>query len=379
MDVSSHTVLFPAGEQVPSWVHLVPAGTFRGQDGRGPYHLRDAAAVIAASMQQGKLPIDESHATVLAATTGAPAPARGWIVELQSRDNGIWGRVEWTQTGTALMQDGAYKGISPVFDHAKDGTVLRIRNAALTNNPNLLQLTAMHGDLSAAWRAVDAQHATEPDRAEARRRIRAQALLLGVDTSGWEDNAHAAHFEGHMDKKAICTALGLPETVDDAGVLTAVQTAHQAAATLHAAQAEAQRLKAELEVLRRTTVPVETATAMQSRLDSLEAEGKRGRAEMFVDGAIKAGKPIRPMREVYIAQHIADAAGTEKVVNALPSINAAYAGAPQAALQGAGAGDGMDDMMTAEDAAVCAKMGTDPKALAQYRKKMAAQGNGGKG
>ena len=44
MLASYHTTL-PSDDGVPKWVHLIPAGTFMGSDGRGPFHLRDAEAV----------------------------------------------------------------------------------------------------------------------------------------------------------------------------------------------------------------------------------------------------------------------------------------------------------------------------------------------
>ena len=34
--------------------------------------------------------------------------ARGWIVNLEARDDGLWGQVEWTAHGSALMADKAY-------------------------------------------------------------------------------------------------------------------------------------------------------------------------------------------------------------------------------------------------------------------------------
>jgi phage I-like protein len=350
--------------------------------------LRNAQAVISASMTAGKLPLDENHSTMVAANTGGAAPARGWIVELQERGDGLWGRVEWTAAGTALMADQAYKGISPVFDYAKDGTILRIRNAALTNNPNLTQLTAMHTVLTAAQRdqlkpedfAVpdkrelplhDAHHValawdmvdrteglTASERAEARRRIRVKAKELGVDTSGW-----SAHTEGQMDKTAICTALGIAETMGDAAVLTALQTT----------MTENARLKGELEAVQRTHVPLERVTAMQTQLDTMVADGKQAKAVAFVDAAIAAGKPISAARDVYIAQHVADAAIAEKMINTLPSINAVAAGPARTTMHAAGAAGDMDGL-TPEDTAVCSKMGVDPKKLLEARKKAAGKG-----
>lgn len=148
------------------WVHLVPAGTFSGSDGRGPFRLADAPAVIAASLAGGKIPFDENHSTDLAAPRGAPSPARGWIVAMQSRPDGIWGRVEWTGEGRALLGQRAYRGVSPVFESDKSGTVLRVLRAALTNVPNLPQLATMHSrgnvTLSAEDRRICQIMGTDP-------------------------------------------------------------------------------------------------------------------------------------------------------------------------------------------------------------------------
>ena len=111
-------------EAAPEWVHLLPAGEIQTGDGRGPYRVADAVALLAASLtEDDRLPIDENHATDLAAPEGRPAPARGWIVELQARADGIWGRVEWTREGKRLVLGRAYRGISPVIRHKPTGEV----------------------------------------------------------------------------------------------------------------------------------------------------------------------------------------------------------------------------------------------------------------
>jgi phage I-like protein len=321
MDVSSHTVSLPAGDGVPQWIHLIPAGVFSGADGK-KYVLRDPQAVITASMTAGKLPVDENHSTQRAPETGSPSPARGWIVELESRADGIWGRPEWNDSGTALMTDRAYKGISPVFEHTKDGTVLRIISAALTNNPNLTQLTALH-------------------------------------TSG--DN---------MDKIEICTALGIAGTVDDAEVLTTLQTAAQARVALTAATAQVETLKGEIAELKRTHVPSSKVVELETSFNTLQAQLKTEKATAFVDGAIKAGKPIAAVRDLYIAQHVADPETVEKQINALPSINAGGA-TTRTSFKGAGDGDSLTD----DEMAICTKTGTDPKKYAAFKKKQLSEGS----
>ena len=44
----------PVDGQAPEWIHLTPAGTFRGRDGRGPFTVDPAAVVRRAP---GRLPV----------------------------------------------------------------------------------------------------------------------------------------------------------------------------------------------------------------------------------------------------------------------------------------------------------------------------------
>ena len=340
MLIAHHFSILPEG--VPEWVHLVPAGTFSGVDGRGPFSLADAAAVIARSMAEaGRLPLDENHSTDLAGPAGNPSPARGWIVELQARDDGIWGRVEWTETGAAMMRDKAYRGISPVFIHAKGGEVLGVLRAALTNTPNLTQLTA----------------------------------LFHTQETG-------------MDLERLRTALGLPGTADEAAILAAIET-HRTAASVHATLAAGVRtaigLGAEVPddgilvaLNARTAAGGEVArmaatiTTLETQVATMQAERARDRAVAFIDGAIRAGKPIVALRDHYIARHAAHPVAVETEVNALVSINAG--GAPQNVNPGQPEAAGT---LTAGDQFVAARMGIDPKALAEFRQKRATEMQGG--
>ena len=314
MDVSSLTVSLPADGTVPEWVHVLPAGTFSGDDGRGPYQVKDAAQVIAASMMALKLPVDENHSTQLATQQGNPSPARGWIVELQNRADGVWGRVDWNDAGQALMTSKAYRGISPVFGYEKDGTVTRVISVALTNSPNLSQLKTLH-----------------------------TSRKTGDD----------------MDIKKIRELLGLPETADEAAVLTAIGKGKE---TVAAHTAEIERLKA-------STAPVDQVVALQTKLATMEAERAQDKATTFIDAAIKAGKPIVAVREQYIAQHVASPAATEALINGLPSINSRGAGGGNPPAGGGG------EELSGEELAICTKMGTDPKKMAELKKKQAGEGS----
>lgn len=131
---------------VPRTIHLLPAGTFQGVDGRGPYTVESASELITASFAfaAGRtLPIDYDHATDLAAPKGGPAPAAGWIASMHSRTDGIWGEVEWTPAAAERIRNREYRFISPVILHSADGRVRRIARASLTNNP-ALELTSLN-------------------------------------------------------------------------------------------------------------------------------------------------------------------------------------------------------------------------------------------
>lgn len=138
--------LTPEEPTAPAWVHVLPAGEIKSQDGRGPYYVTDPMQLAAASIAEagGRMVLCDNHATDLAAPRGEPAPARGWITDLQARPDGIWGRVEWTSEGRRLVEAREYRGISPVIAHRDDGEITSILRASLVNQPNFIGLTALH-------------------------------------------------------------------------------------------------------------------------------------------------------------------------------------------------------------------------------------------
>lgn len=323
------------GGDVPEWVHLVPAGTFAGGDGRGPYTLSDPAAVIAQSLAGGPLPLDENHATDHAMKTGVPSPARGWIVAMEARQDGIWGRVEWTPEGSALVSARAYRGISPVIAVTKaGGRISQVLRAALTNTPNLSQLATLH---------------TQNPK------------------------------EITVDLTALRAALGLPETADDQAILAAAQaartavTAHsQQLATLAAAaglgaDAQPAAIVTALQTRLAAGDPGKMATdlvQLQTQLASLQAANARSAAEAVVDGAIRAGKPIpASLRDHYIARHMADPTAVATELNGLPSLHSGGLGNRQQPP----AGGGLD----AADAQVIAALGISAE---DFKKQRAREG-----
>jgi len=295
----------PEGEGVPEWLHLLPAeGPVRTNDGRGPYRVADIAAIIEASLQAGtKLVLDENHSTDLAAPKGGEAPARGWIVELQRRTDGVWGRVEWTTRGRQIMEDREYRGVSPVIAHRKDGTIVAIRRASLVNEPNFVELTALHQQ----------DHQEKPSMTFMEQL--AKALGLGESASeeeildalkkalekpkGDTDAVEKAVNEAAQSTiQPIATALGLDDDAD----LTAIQSA---IGTLKTGSDKAGQL----------------VNALQSRVETLETDRKRDAATAFVDGAIREGRAgVKPQRDLYITMHMENPERAQSIVGALPQI-----------------------------------------------------------
>lgn len=324
--------------KVPEWVHLLPAGPVRTADGRGPYRVNDIPSIVSASMAGGKLVLDECHATDLAAPRGQSAPARGWIVELQARADGVWGKVDWTPEGRSLVL--GYRGISPAIVHRRDGTVLAIARASLTNTPNFQGLTSLHSE-------------------EMKMDFRAwliEALGLPADAT---DDAITAAIKEKLNAKP-----------DDAAVETALQSriAPIAQAIGLAATADAAAVLAGVQQLRsggddRITALQSELTNVTTLLNATVEATSRKDAEAFVDGAIAAGRVgVKPLRDEYISMHMEDATRARKMVGALPILKTGVT------LTGDPAGAAKDGIGEA-DAAVIALMGID---RAEYAKELAA-------
>lgn len=283
-----------ATDGAPDWVHLVPtlAGPITTFDGRGPYRIDDASTVIAQSMAGERgMPIDENHATDLAAPAGHPAPARGWIVELQSRADGIWGRVEWTDEGKALVSGKAYRGLSPVLaiSKADKKTVVGVLRASLVNTPNLRGLTALHQESQMDF-------------------LKKLAAMLGLGEAASEAEVASAiealtakPAEAAMQAalKDVGIALGLEGTADTAAITAAAKAFGKE--TVTALQAQLGTVTSELNTLREST--------------------RRTAAVALIDGAIAEGRVgVKPLRDHYITRHMSDPASVEKELAALPKL-----------------------------------------------------------
>jgi len=327
--------------EVPGWIHILPAGEARTVDGRGPYISENPEQIIAASMQEGggKIVVDENHSTDIAGKAGLPARAVGWVVELRSRQDGIWAKVEWTKDGHALLSEKSYRGISPVIVHDEANKVARILRVSLTNKPNLRGMVALNSQ-------------TET---ETIMDLSALIELLGLDKAATVEDVTAAI------KKLVDTK----EPDDDEA---AMQSALSDIAKKFGkdVKPEATAICAALDTVLdpSTTAPLASLVAVQTELTELKSGMARQKAEEAVDAAIKAGKPgVSVSREYYVSAHMANPEDTEKVFAGMPDLAGDGSGGSPA-LQNAG-----KDGLTAPQRETAAMLGVEPK---EYAKTLAA-------
>ncbi|MCV9966353.1 phage protease [Pararhizobium sp. BT-229] len=228
------------------WVHILPAGESYSRDGRGPWKLANPQAVLAATQayhRNTKMVVDYDHQTVFAAVpkVGGNAPAAGWVVETESRGDGIWAKVEWTAAAAQKIREKTYRYISPVFRHLASGEIVSILNVALTNTP-ALELTA----LAAAEISMDLE-----------------AQMAGL--------------------RAL---LGLPTTADYGAISAAISA-------LQAAQAATASVKPDPSQF----VPMAEFTRVVQEANSLRQGVTLSAATTYVEEQIRAGKIVPYMKD----------------------------------------------------------------------------------
>lgn len=330
-----------AAEATEAWAMLLPAGRFAGRDGRGPYDAGDAVAmraIVDRSLARAgltELVVDYDHQTQFAAVAGVggQAPAAGWIRALEARADGVWARVAWTEAAKARIRAGEYRYLSPVYHHDRDGRVLRLISAGLTNTPNL--------DLAGAVAARAAPTAGAEETME--EILKALGLPAGTSTADALAAIQAA-LAGATALQSVAQAVGLAAGAAPAAVLTAVQAARNP---------DPARF-----------VPIDQVTALQTQLTTLQTSLHADRVETAVAAAIKDGKVAPALKEWATDLATKDFAAFTAFCAAAPVLTAA---------QGAGRDlpAGGDAALDDTDRAVMSAMGLSEEAFKATRKKEA--------
>ena len=340
----------------PEWIELIPAGEFKGRDGRGPFRLTDPKKVIGATralQMDAGLPIDYDHATDFGAPEGRPAPAAGWICGFDDRDGSLWGKVEWTAHGAEAVAMREYRYISPVFEYAENGDVVRLLRAALTNNPNLF-LTAISSRNGS--RQVESGKNNGRGQEDSRY-MNAFAIevrkLLGLADESTPEELLAAIAELVKQNEA-----GKTEGSNRTGC-EALEEAHSGSALADAAR----------------YVPVAKFEEVLTELNRLQVARGREQAEKTVDNAMRDGRLSPSQREWAISYCQADPSGFARfIANQSPLLTIAAAGrAESPGSRGVQFNRRPDEVavnerasagLSAVEGAICARLGIKPREYA---------------
>jgi phage I-like protein len=160
--IGTHGQLISAkvGGEAPEWMLIFPSPVYTTDDGEFVVDDLAKQLVIEAFERRGNdLVIDYEHQTL----GGGEAPAAGWIKELVSREDGLYGRVEWTDRAREFVASGEYRYDSPVYDYDwETRRVLKLHHVALTNWPRTHNRTELsEQQLAAKARAKYGNEAKE--------------------------------------------------------------------------------------------------------------------------------------------------------------------------------------------------------------------------
>lgn len=310
--VAFEVVLASAGDgpdALPEWIQLTPRGVARTRDNRG-FNFNPEALVDAWRADVVKrLPVDFEHETEFTPTLGAK-PARAWIVELEARPAGLFGRIEWGEDAATALRARHYRYVSPTFYLDADKATARLlKAAALVTSPAL-----------------------------------GMPALASAQTS-----------EDTMDFAVLLAALGLPATASEADATSAI-------AALRAGDPNQFVPKAQHD---QTVAALSAAQADIARRDQ---EALTARCSALVDGAIADGRLAPGAREQYLALASSNFDGTKAAIEAMPVI------APTKRDEGGGDGEAakLSGNLSDAERAVARNMGLSDEAYLAARGASAA-------
>lgn len=284
----------------PAAIQLLPAGTFRAEDGRptdAPAWTLDAASaqtlIDQIAARTNRVVIDYEHQTVHAKANGQPAPAAGWFKALEWREgSGLWAvGVQWTDRARQMIAAGEYRFISPVFTYdRKTGAITRILHAALTNDPALDGMAAV----AAASSQLASQLASTSETPAMDELIERLVYLLNLPVTSTPQEIAA-----QLDKIKAAVLADAPGDAAAAAKFGGLD-AYIAALKAKADTAQA-ALTAEREAtaaLKASTQPMEVVAALRSELATLTAEVNARKIDDLVSPALADGR-LLPTQEAW--------------------------------------------------------------------------------
>jgi phage I-like protein len=337
-------------------IQLLPAGQFRATDGRPKdvaHWFIDAAAAASIietfSSLNNRIVIDYEHQTLRTADNGQPAPAAGWFKKLEWREgDGLYAvDVDWTERAKEHIDAKEYLYISPVFSYdKKTGTVKRILNAALTNNPALDGMDEVA--LMAASKLLNDQSQMEALTMDVEEILKQLRWMFNLPTM-----ATAEEIMAELQKAVDKIKADAPE--DAAANFNLV-------GYLDHLNSNVAALNTEVVALKDATpdpakyVSVDAMQAVQTELAALQKQVNEGEVEDLVTAALTEGK-LLPAQENWARE-----LGGKDIAELRAYLGTAQPIAPLTKTQTNGdPTGGKEDDLTAEELSICTQMGVSPE------------------
>ncbi|WP_140918358.1 phage protease [Limnobaculum xujianqingii] len=338
-------------------IQLLPAGHFRATDGR-PFECDGwfidadiAASVIArAAGKTNDLAIDYEHQTLKSAKNGQPAPASGWFKQMEWDDEtGLFATdVRWTENAATMIAAKEYRYISAVFLYDKNGRVIEVLHAALTNTP---ALDGMDEVMLAAASYLVSLSTTHTENSQMEDFLQNLRWMLNLPITSTAEEVIA-----ELQKVIDRLSGGVGTAAASVNLLQILTDNDQQIATLSASVASLSAFNTN------NMVPLEQLIALQHQVAALTAERQAEKLDETImaalsdgrlmpaqkDWASQLGKTNPALLTTYLesAQPIAALGRTQTLGNEPPL--------PEDKTHG----------LDAETLAVCSIMGTDPSEVA---------------
>jgi phage I-like protein len=256
-------------DALPEWIRILPLGKVELVDQREPFEVDQESlrAMVADFRARGvDLVIDYEHQSL----QGERAPAAGWIKGLEAREDGLWGRVDWTPQAREYLRNREYRYFSPVLKLDPQTRRPRVlMQVGLTNVPAIKCLAP----LVAKWGGGAGSGTIE---------------LIGAGTSGEGLKINQEKEKGEMREK-LTRLLGLPPVAAEEALWGRVlEVFRDLAAVLKLPEeASVSQMQGAMEVLK---AGAQRLGELQEELEDLKARQAEETAAKVVEEALEAGK-----------------------------------------------------------------------------------------
>jgi len=355
--------------QASAVVQLLPAGEFKGRDGRPGKDLTwklpdDKGRALAARLNERhstvRFNFDYEHQAMLSEENGQPAPASAWATKFEWRDGqGLFATdVQWTDRARQMIEAGEYAYLSPVISYDKrTGEVTGVINAALTNIP-ALDISPVAQERLARMSAL---FPTDPEIDSMNPILKALLEGLGLPATEATTEAQAtaalnALKTAKSDLTTLLKSLGVAETTDVATATTAIATLRSKAQ----ATGEPDPTK---------WVSLEKFNQLNAEVVALKAKDTDREVNELIEKATAEGKCTPVVAEVWRNVGKADIAQLRALIDKTPA-NPALAGKTQT--NGKPPAKDGETQLSSEELAVCKATGIDPKDFAATKAEVAA-------